>query len=157
MSDNSMREPCAHYKGIRDTLKILQDDMKKISEWMIADELKQTFHEEGLVALTDELSVLVTELKETKQDFNKELFELRLALSKEYVVKSEGKAFEMEVVETLEKLNNKIDASNKTLQDKIEDNDKKIREDMKASFWKGLTAAIGIGGLLATLIFNLIG
>lgn len=145
-------EPCVYHEELSQDIKSLKEDVTKIREWMVADELKQTFSEADITKVTEELNRLVCELKKTRQDFSKEIYELKLVLSKEYTGKEDLGNFEKEVGKVLERLNTKIDEGYVALAKKIDVGDQKIKDDMKGTFWKIVMASIAFGGFLVSVI-----
>jgi hypothetical protein len=145
-------EPCVYHEELSQDIKSLKEDATKIREWMVADELKQTFSEADVTKVTEELNRLVCELKKTRQDFSKEIYELKLVLSKEYIGKEDLGNFEKEVGKVLERLNTKIDEGYVALAEKIDVGDQKIKDDMKGTFWKIVMASIAFGGFLVSVI-----
>lgn len=145
-------EPCVYHEELSQDIKSLKEDVAKIREWMVADELKQSFSEADMTKVTEELNRLVCELKKTRQDFSKEIYELKLVLSKEYTVKEDLGSFATDIGNTLEKLNKKIDEGYAVLEKKIDVGDQKIKDGMKGTFWKIVMASIAFGGFLVSVI-----
>ena len=134
------RTPCIYHDELSQNIKDLRADVTKIRECMIAGELKQSFEREDAEKIALELGALVVELKKTKQEFSKEIYEMRLLLSKEYVEKVDVDNFQANVIKTLDNLNNKIDESNRQL-----------RIDMRTTFWKMVGTSIALGGLMVSV------
>jgi len=135
-------EVCLH--GIKKDVEELKNLVSELKEWQIRDDMKQSSSEKEIAELQSGMKALVDELKTARED----VYGLKVILAEEYVQRENFVKFSDKVVETLDKLNEKIDKSHLELMNKITEGDQKTKDDIGRLFWKVVGACIALGGFI---------
>ena len=144
----------------------LQDIKRDIAElkeavlgfrtWQVEDDKKQALSEKDIETLRTGMDALVGELRETRTELKQDVYELKLLLAEDYVKREGFMKFSDKMVETLEKLNTKIDDGNKEMYKCIVEGDADVKNSIGRAFWKVVGACIALGGVLVAALKALV-
>ena len=149
-------ESDAFVQGIKKDIQELKAAIEELRDLQIEDDKKLALSEKDIQTLQTNMNSLVYELRETRTELQKDVHELKLLIAEDYVEREGFLQFADKVVGTLDKLNEKIDASHKELYTCIVTGDEEVKNSVGSAFWKVVGACIALGGVLVSAIKALV-
>jgi hypothetical protein len=105
----------AFVQGIKKDIQELKATIEELRDLQIEDDKKLALSEKDIQTLRTGMDALVGELRETRTELKQDVHELKLLLAEDYVKREGFMKFSDKMVETLDKLNSKIDDGNKEM------------------------------------------
>lgn len=149
-------ESDAFVQGIKKDIQELKATIEELRDLQIEDNKKLALSEKDIQTLQTNMNSLVYELRETRTELQEDVHELKLLIAEDYVKREGFLQFTDKVVGTLDKLNEKIDASHKELYTCIVTGDEEVKNSVGSAFWKVVGACIALGGVLVSTIKALV-
>lgn len=149
-------ESDAFVQGIKKDIQELKATIEELRDLQIEDDKKLALSEKDIQTLRTGMDALVGELRETRTELKQDVHELKLLLAEDYVKREGFMKFSDKMVETLDKLNSKIDDGNKEMYKCIVEGDADVKNSIGRAFWKVVGACIALGGVLVAALKALV-
>ncbi len=149
-------ESDAFVQGIKKDIQELKSTIEELRDLQIEGDKKLALSEKDIQTLRTDMDALVGELRKTRTELKQDVHELKLLLAEDYVKREGFMKFSDKMVETLDKLNSKIDDGNKEMYKCIVEGDADVKNSIGRAFWKVVGACIALGGVLVTALKALV-
>lgn len=149
-------ESDAFVQGIKKDIQELKSTIEELRDLQIEGDKKLALSEKDIQTLRTDMDALVGELRETRTELKQDVHELKLLLAEDYVKREGFMKFSDKMVETLDKLNSKIDDGNKEMYKCIVEGDADVKNSIERAFWKVVGACIALGGVLVAALKALV-
>lgn len=149
-------ESDAFVQGIKKDIQELKATIEELRDLQIEDDKKLALSEKDIQTLRTGMDALVGELRETRTELKQDVHELKLLLAEDYVKREGFMKFSDKMVETLDKLNSKIDDGNKEMYKCIVEGDADVKNSIGRAFWKVVGACTALGGVLVAALKALV-